>query len=385
MTRRTQPIASGFFFASTTRFPHPSRPVPATPLLPISSGTLPVYVPTHYQREGWAMKFGIRRSRAGIRKRFQVLAPGASLRKRVAYSLASVRLILVPVIFLAIFYLLEIGWIVDRIVSFDAPAATLAQQASITMLEARHAERNYLLLYDPASLQSNRDSIQKIEQIMSAISDLQPSDETMTQETLAALGRYNERFEAAVPVIGQPGQAPADRIDAVLMTYERDLDNLLKSDRYKTRAQLVDELRNRVGSFDAQITKTVQEGNPSLRHITVDLQNSGQEVLGLTAKLEAKSWDRVEHDHRKARRLIAAAEWSLTVVSAMTLLVSVWISFILPKQVVKPLVSLKEAVDHAAAGNYEIEFDIQGQGEVVELANSIRLLIAHLREATRIS
>jgi len=331
------------------------------------------------------MKFGIRRSRAGIRKRFQVLAPGASLRKRVGYSLAIVRLILVPVIFLAIYYLLEIGWIVDRIVSFDAPAATLAQQASITMLEARHAERNYLLLYDPTSLQANRDSIQKIEQIMSAISDLQPTDETMTQETLAALGRYNERFEAAVTVIGQPGQAPADRIDAVLMTYERDLDNLLKSDRYKTRAQLVDELRNRVGSFDAQITKTVQEGDPSLRHITVDLQSTGQEVLAMTGKLEAKSWDRVEHDHRKARRLISAAEWSLSIVSAITLLVSIWISFTLPKQVVKPLLSLKEAVDHAAAGNYEIEFDIQGEGEVVQLADSIRLLIAHLREATRYS
>jgi hypothetical protein len=139
------------------------------------------------------MKFGIRRSSAGIRKRFQVLAPGASLRKRIGYSLAIVRLILVPVIFLAIYYLLEIGWIVDRIVSFDAPAATLAQQASITMLEARHAEHNYLLLYDPTSLQANRDSIQKIEQIMSAISDLQPTDEPMTQETLAALGRYNDR------------------------------------------------------------------------------------------------------------------------------------------------------------------------------------------------
>jgi nitrogen fixation/metabolism regulation signal transduction histidine kinase len=331
------------------------------------------------------MKFGIRRSSAGIRKRFQVLAPGASLRKRVGYSLAFVRLILVPVIFLAIYYLLEIGWIVDRIVSFDAPAATLAQQASITMLEARHAERNYLLLYDPTSLQANRDSIQKIQQIMSAISDLQPSDETMTQETLAALGRYNERFEAAVTVIGQPGQAPADRIDAVLMTYERDLDNLLKSDRFKTRAQLVDELRNRVGSFDAQITKTVQEGDPALRHITVDLQSTGQEVLTMTGKLEAKSWDRVEHDHRKARRLSSAAEWSLSIVSAITLLVSIWISFTLPKQVVKPLISLKEAVDHAAAGNYEIEFDIQGEGEVVELADSIRLLIAHLREATRYS
>jgi nitrogen fixation/metabolism regulation signal transduction histidine kinase len=331
------------------------------------------------------MKFGIRRSGVGIHRSFQVLAPGPSLRRRVAYSLAIVRLILVPVIFLAVYYLLEIGWIVDRIVSFDAPAATLAQQASIKMLEARHDERNYLLLYDPASLQAGREALQSTEQTLIAIRDLQPNDENLTQQTLDALHRYEQQFEAAVTAIGQPGQAPADRIDAVLMTYEQDLDSLLKSERYKTRAQLVDELRNRVGSFDAQITKTVQEGNPALRHITVDLQNAGQDVLGLTAKLEARSWDRVEHDHRKARRLISAAEWSLSVVSAITLLVSVWISFVLPQQVVKPLISLREAVDHAAAGNYEIDFDIQGEGEVVQLADSIRLLIAHLREATRYS
>jgi methyl-accepting chemotaxis protein len=319
------------------------------------------------------MKFGIRRS-------FQVLAPGASLRRRVGYSLAVVRLILVPVIVLSVYYLLKIGYVVDRIVSYDAPAATLSQQASIQMLEARHMERNYLLLYDPTSLQANRDSVKRIEEILTAIRDLHPSDQDLTDQTLDALHRYNLRFEAAVRAIGEPGQAPEDRIDAVVTTYEKDLDNLLKSDRYKTRAQLVDELRTRVGSFDAQITKTVQEGNPALRHITADLQISGQSVLDSAAQLEHKSWARIEFDHRKARRMISVAEWSLSIVSAITLLVSVWISFLLPKQVVKPLLSLKDAVDHAAAGNYEIDFDIQGEGEVVQLANSIRLLISHLRE-----
>jgi nitrogen fixation/metabolism regulation signal transduction histidine kinase len=324
------------------------------------------------------MKFGIRRS-------FQVLAPGSSLRRRVAYSLAIVRLILVPVVVLSVFYLLQIGWLVDRIVSFDAPAATLAQQASILMLEARHTERTYLLLYDPASLQATRDSVTKIEQILTQIRDLHPADQGLTEQALDALRRYSQIFQTAVTAIGQPGQAPADRIDAVLITYEKDLDDLLKSTKHKTRAQLVDELRTRVGSFDAQITKTVQEGSPALRQITANLENSGQEVLGLTSNLEKRSWSRVEYDHRKARRMISRAEWGLTIVSAITLLASVWISFILPKQVVKPLLSLKDAVDHAAAGNYEIEFDIQGEGEVVELANSIRLLIAHLRETAGMS
>ena len=315
-----------------------------------------------------------------IRRRFQVLAPGSSLRRRVAYSLAVVRLILVPVIVLAVYYLLQVGFIVDRIVSFDAPAATFAQQASIEMLDARRAERNYLLVYDPASLQANRESLDKIEQILIAIRDLNSADQELTQQALGALHQYRQRFETAVMAVGQPGQAPRERIDAVVLAYERDLDNLLKSAQRKTRAQLIEDLRAGVDSFDAQISKTAQEENPALRLITAGLQSSGQGVLDMASQLEARNWKRIESDHRKAQRLISRSEWSLTIVSVITFLASVWISFVLPRQVVKPLLSLKEAVDHAAAGNYEIDFDIQGEGEVVQLANSIRNLIAHVRE-----
>jgi len=298
----------------------------------------------------------------------------------VAYSLAVVRVVLVPVIVLAVYYLLQVGFIVDRIVSFDAPAATLAQQATIEMLDARRTERNYLLVYDPASLQATRESLDKIEQILTAIRDLNSADQELTQQALGALHQYRQRFETAVTAVGQPGQAPRERIDAVVLAYERDLDNLVKSAQRKTRAQLIEDLRTRVDSFDAQISKTAQEENPALRLITAGLQSSGQGVLDMASQLEARNWRRIESDHRKAQRLISRAEWSLTIVSVITFLVSVWISFVLPRQVVKPLLSLKEAVDHAAAGNYEIDFDIQGEGEVVQLANSIRNLIAHVRE-----
>ena len=92
----------------------------------------------------------------GIRQSFKILAPGGSLRRRVAYSLAIVRLILGPVILLAVYYLFAMGWIVDRIVNVDAPATTLSEQVSVEMLEARRAERNYLLLRDPAYVEANR-------------------------------------------------------------------------------------------------------------------------------------------------------------------------------------------------------------------------------------
>jgi nitrogen fixation/metabolism regulation signal transduction histidine kinase len=318
--------------------------------------------------------------RLGIRKSFKVLAPGSSLRRRVAYSLAVVRLILVPVIFFAVYYLIVVGRIVERIVSFDAPAATLSQQASIEMLEARRAERNYLLLYDPSSLQANRESISKLQQILRAIRDLNAADQPLTDRALEALRQYDQQFKSAVANMQRPGEAPSARIEAVLQAYEKDLDSIMKGARNKQRDQLIEELRTRIGSFDAQITKTVQEGNPALRQITSDLQTSGQDVLRLTSELEARNWDRIDGDHRRARRLISHSEWALSIVSAITLLVSIWISFVLPQQVVRPLMSLKEAVDHAAAGNYEIEFEIRGEGEVVQLANSIRSLISHVRE-----
>ena len=38
------------------------------------------------------------------------------------------------------YYLFRMSWIVDRIINVDAPAATLAQQASIEMFEARGTE-----------------------------------------------------------------------------------------------------------------------------------------------------------------------------------------------------------------------------------------------------
>jgi nitrogen fixation/metabolism regulation signal transduction histidine kinase len=95
--------------------------------------------------------------------------------------------------------------------------------------------------------------------------------------------------------------------------------------------------------------------------------------------MEQQNWGRVQSDHREARQLIHRAEWTLSIVSAVTLLFSVWVSLILPRQVTKPLVSLKEAVDHAATGNCEIDFELHGGGEVVELAKSVQNLTSLLR------
>ena len=297
-----------------------------------------------------------------------VFARGSSLRRRVAYSLAIVRLILVPVILLAVYYLLAMGRIVDRIVSVNAPVATMAQRASIEMLEARRAEKNYLLLHDPQDLVTNQQALSSLEQILTSCAELQPSEKPVIDKMQAEIQIYRQRFQEAVGRMGGPVPAPFDRLKEVVRAYEKDLNEVLKRSRSRSRAQLVEELRGAVGSFDAQIDATLGAEDPALGQATRDLRTSSDEILRLAGELEKRSWQRVQRNHEEAGALIRRAEWVLITVSALTLLVSVWVSFVLPRQVVKPLVDLKSAVDHAAAGNYEIEFDLQGEAEVVQLA-----------------
>ncbi len=314
-----------------------------------------------------------------IQKSFKTFAPGSSLRKRVAYSLAIVRLILVPVIFLAVYYLFAMGRIVDRIVNVDAPAAKLAEQASLEILEARRAARNYFLFQDSEYLRANQESMTKVRQILVRIGDLEPDENAVVQKALDAVNQYQQLFASAHSTMGQRSQEPVDRIREAVMAYKRDLDEFVEEARHKRRPELIQDIRTRVDWFDTRITEAVQVANPALRQVTPDLRASSQETLQLLSDLEQQNWGRVQMDHQEARQLIHRAEWALSIVSAVTLLFSVWVSIILPRQVIQPLVSLKEAVDHAATGNYEIEFELHGCGEVVELAKSVQNLTSFLR------
>jgi CHASE3 domain sensor protein len=317
----------------------------------------------------------------GLHKSFMILAPGSSLRRRVAYSLAIVRLVLVPVIFLAVYYLFKMGLIVDQIVNLDAPVTTLAEQISVQMSDARRSERSYLLLRDAQYLKANQEALAQVQQIAREIGSRASSEQGLTATVLENVTLYQQQLGNAVSLAREPGGTAVERVQQVVQAYEKDLDDLLKQGRRRTRAQLIDNLRNQVGSFDSQITSTMEAGDPVLRQVAPALQTSSEKILQVAGELEARSWARVQQDHQEARHLLYRAEGVLSIVSGLTLLLSVWISFVLPRQVVKPLQELKEAVDHAASGNYLIDFELRGQGEVVELAKSVRRLIAHMQEA----
>ena len=314
------------------------------------------------------------------RKRLpRVFARGKSMRRRVAYSLAIVRLILVPVILLAVYYLFSMGWIVDRIVSVDAAVAMQAERASIVMLDAQRTERNYFLLHDPDDLKTNQQTLEELQQMVQSIRDVQPEEIETIEKMQDDLRAYQGRIRKAAKRISEAGQPPINRLRGAVSSYEEDLNNILRGAQRRSRAALIRDLHERTSRFDAEVAAAGTE-DPAIQSISAQIQESASSFLRQATGLEQRSWNRVENDHHEARRLMVRAEWVLGSVSLLVLLISIWVSYVLPREVVQPLLDLKAAVDHAAAGNYEIEFDVQGKGEVVQLADSVRGLIAHVRE-----
>ncbi len=315
-------------------------------------------------------------------KLFKVFASGPSLRRRVAYSLAIVRLILVPVIFLAVYYLFVMWGIVDRIVSVDAAVAMEAEQASIQMLDARRSERAYFLLHDPADLRENRGDMTRLEKTIRNCARLNPHQEKITTRILTLAGQYRTDMQAVAEMRAEAPASAQERIQEAARKYEIDLAALLRRGRRLSRSNFVLQLHNLTQTFNSSVTAAGTE-DPAVQKTAEKLRASSGEILRLASRLEGQSWAQVQQDHQKARNLLDRSEWVLGSVSLFVFLLSIWVSFTLPRQVVKPLVDLKDAVDHAAAGNYEIVFNLQGEGEIVQLANSVRKLIAHVREKSR--
>lgn len=317
----------------------------------------------------------MRRIRESVR---EILQRG-SLRRRVAYSLAIVRLILAPVIFLAIYYLFVMGRIVDRIVNKDAPAATLAQQASIEMLTARRAERTFLLFHDASSVQTADQSLKNVHDTLLQIQALEPEEQGKVHQALSAAKIYTDQFGTFVSTANESKNVAENQVQSVVRDYEKNLDALIRRRKTADETHLIDELRGRAASFDDQISNTIEATDPALMNVTTELQASSGQVLQTLSELEEQSWSDVQQDHREARRLLHRAEWTLSIVSVVTFLLSVWISFVLPKQVVQPLLNLKQAVDGAISDSQEPELNVPAEGELGQLAQSIRNLIADVR------
>ncbi len=308
-----------------------------------------------------------------------------SMKGRIGLGITISRLIFLPVIFMAIYYIAGMATATNQIATVDAKVARVAEQIISEIGDMRRAEKNYLLLKDPAYLKK----INEVSQLVIAqIEDglfISSSERNRFAEMKEAVKAYVSNIEL-VSQSSEPVKdvAALNRFTGLVRSYQKRIDSLLEvASRFKSQeeiSQSIDAISNEAMSFDRYIVQSVIASEPQRSKLLAELQAKGDQIAALARQINESSWKKVEEERSHAEQLGNRATLLITVTLTVTLLLSFAFTWYLPRRVLNPIREITQALRKASNGNYDVFLHLSAKDELGELVNEFHNLVDHMRD-----
>jgi nitrogen fixation/metabolism regulation signal transduction histidine kinase len=308
-----------------------------------------------------------------------------SMKGRIGLGITISRLIFLPVIFMAIYYIAGMATATNQIATVDAKVARVAEQIISEIGDMRRAEKNYLLLKDPAYLKK----INEVSQLVIAqIEDglfISASERNRFAEMKEAVKAYVSNIEL-VSQSSEPVKdvAVLNRFTGLVRSYQKRIDSLLEvASRFKSQeeiSQSIDAISNEAMSFDRYIVQAVIASEPQRSKLLAELQTKGDQIAALARQINESSWKKVEEERSHAEQLGNRATVLITITLTVTLLLSFAFTWYLPRRVLNPIREITQALRKASNGNYDVFLHLSAKDELGELVNEFHNLVDHMRD-----
>ena len=307
------------------------------------------------------------------------------MKGRIGLGITISSLIFLPVIFMAIYYIAGMVSATNQIATVDAKVARLAEQIISEIGEMRRAEKNYLLLKDPAYLKK----INEVSQLLIAqIEDglfISSSERNRFAEMKEAVKAYVSNIEL-VSQSSEPLQdaAALNRFSGLVRSYQKRIDSLLEvANRLKSQneiSQSIDTISNEAMSFDRYIIQSVIASEPQRAKLLAELQSKGDQIAMLARQINENSWKKVEEERSHTEQLGNRATLIITITLTVTLLLSFAFTWYLPRRVLNPIREITQALRKASSGNYDVFLHLSAKDELGDLVNEFHNLVDHMRD-----
>ena len=305
-----------------------------------------------------------------------------SLKGRIGLGITISRLIFLPVIFLAVYYIAGMVNITNQIARVDAKNALLAEQISAEINEMRNNEKSYLLLKDPAELKKIKERAQVI------IAHIDDGVDTGSGEKVrfSRLKESVKSYVATIETIAESNGAVSDaavlnRYTKLVRDHQTRIEWLLRvASRARSKediTRVVDEISKEAMSFDSFIVQSVLIPEPN--RIRQELQSKVEEIDALTRQIREKSWTKVDEERSDAEHLGSRATLLITITLAVTLMLSFAFTWYLPRKVLHPVREITQALRKASNGNYNVFLQLKAKDELGELVSEFHNLVEHVK------
>jgi methyl-accepting chemotaxis protein len=307
------------------------------------------------------------------------------MKGRIGLGIAASRLIFLPVIILAIYYIAGMLNATDRIARVTARTASLADQAILEIGEIRKVEIDLLLLKDPAYLRSIKEHASHLNDHLENALQV---DSRQKEQFLGLRNRvreYSDRIESLSQSTGPALNLSAEgKFAGMVNNYKDLLDHMLEVARQSKSPEEVShsivEISNSSLHFDRYIVRSILSRDPQRAHLFENLRIRGEGMEKLARQISAEGWKRVEEERIQTEDLGNRARYLITIALALTLILSFLFTWYLPRRVLHPLRQVTQALRKASTGNYDVILHLSAKDELGDLVNEFHNLIEHMRD-----
>jgi len=314
-----------------------------------------------------------------------------SIRRRITYTILITFILILPAVVLSLFYFSGLLDEIEIIIETDFRVGKMANDLSMSMLDIRRYERNYILFGSSAEREKTEQLIAHIDSVLIIIQKIAPDNEEETvRELVDHFTIYSNSFRMLVEHIQQ--FPPEDRINTIRKKFAQNFSEFLSNYRHilsmldtvsdAKRDSIIAAASERLDAasferlFDIE-SPTEQSGQPS--YIRENLEASRAAFLAVAQTLSEQSWQTVLSRKDESRRIEARAKRNILSVLILTGIISIFLITMLPVRIVRPITIFNRVLKKAGTGDFSAQAPVYTHDEIGELAANYNEVMERLR------
>lgn len=314
-----------------------------------------------------------------------------SLRRKITAAILVTFVLTLPTVSMSIFYFSGLLEKINIIIEQDVTLGRMANDLSVTMLDIQRYERNYRVFGTSAERQSVKRLVADAESMLHHIQEIAPNTEQqLVKELSDHLSIYSNTFDMLADHIS--AHPPEDRIKKIRTRFSKNLSDfqskyreiLTELDRV-TDAERDSIIARTTESMDAlsfdrlfDIETSTDESTQPF-YIQENLDNSSQAFLETAYNLAEKSWENMLTHRNESFSIEARAKRNIIFILIVTGIICIFMVTLLPRNIVRPITSLIQALNKAREGDFSAQAHIQTNDEIGDLATSYNYVIERFR------
>jgi nitrogen fixation/metabolism regulation signal transduction histidine kinase len=283
--------------------------------------------------------------------------------------------LLAPVVVLSLFYLGRMSSALNRVVETDVELMRLGDRITLTFLDGRRSEKNYLLYRDSSYLAAARASVDEVVALCDRGRALERELKPVFDSLLEDIAIYRVQLDTMAALLGtETGAGYAQALARLRAEHQRLLDAAAATEDSMARDSALAAADRLAARADLPITGLLG------RILNEQVRATEERVVTRARTVSDYAAERTHDSQRQARQF---STWGQRNVATALLLVAValtWAVLSLPRNIVLPLKRIANALGRAERGELDVRVTVHGRDELDQLARQLNRVFSRLRE-----